>query len=85
MIPPIIPYGGFSPVRLEGWPIRWGLPEALVGRTVFDALGPDGIFINVARGWLVDEQALIDASGENVVANLVSWFEGTGPVTPVTR
>ena len=23
--PPIIPYGGFSPVRLEGWPIRRGL------------------------------------------------------------
>src|SRR3954453_5482884 len=22
----IIPYGGFSPVRLEGWPIRRGLP-----------------------------------------------------------
>ncbi len=62
-----------------------GIGAPLVGRTVFDALGPDGIFINVARGWLVDEQALIDASGENVVANLVSWFEGTGPVTPVTR
>src|SRR5208337_4466288 len=27
LIPRIIPYGGFSPVRLEGWPIRWGLPE----------------------------------------------------------
>jgi hypothetical protein len=26
-IPPIIPYGGFSPVRLEGWPFRRGLPE----------------------------------------------------------
>src|SRR3954454_8623421 len=25
-IPPLIPYGGFSPVRLEGWPIRRGLP-----------------------------------------------------------
>jgi hypothetical protein len=25
--PPIIPYGGFSPVRLEGWPFRRGLPE----------------------------------------------------------
>ncbi|HJY93144.1 MAG TPA: hypothetical protein VJ255_22860, partial [Candidatus Acidoferrum sp.] len=24
-IPPIIPYGGFSPVRLEGWHIRQGL------------------------------------------------------------
>src|SRR5258707_11824052 len=26
-IPPIIPYGGFSPVRLEGWPFRRGLPN----------------------------------------------------------
>src|SRR5437763_16064017 len=25
--PPIIPYGGFSPVRLEGWPFRRGLPN----------------------------------------------------------
>ena len=25
-IPPIIPYGGFSPVRLEGWLIRRRLP-----------------------------------------------------------
>src|SRR3954453_3668352 len=31
-IPPLIPYGGFSPVRLEGWPFRRGLsgsPEGL--------------------------------------------------------
>src|SRR5580704_15969223 len=27
-IPPIIPYGGFSPVRLEGWPIRRDLPRS---------------------------------------------------------
>ena len=26
-IPPIIPYGGFSPVRLEGWLVRRRLPE----------------------------------------------------------
>ena len=25
-IPAIIPYGGFSPVRLDGWPFRRGLP-----------------------------------------------------------
>jgi hypothetical protein len=27
-IPPIIPYGGFSPVRLEGWPVRRDLPSS---------------------------------------------------------
>src|SRR3954465_5102668 len=26
-IPPLIPYGGSSPVRVEGWPVRRGLPE----------------------------------------------------------
>src|SRR6266705_5768658 len=29
-IPPIIPYGGFSPVRLEGWRIRRDLPGASI-------------------------------------------------------
>jgi hypothetical protein len=27
---PIIPYGGFSPARLEGWHIRRDLPEASI-------------------------------------------------------
>src|ERR1700730_13642698 len=27
--PPIIPYGGFSPVRLEGWHFRRGLSDTL--------------------------------------------------------
>src|SRR5262245_25430811 len=30
-IPPIIPYGGFSPVRLEGWPFRRG-PSQYIGQ-----------------------------------------------------
>jgi lactate dehydrogenase-like 2-hydroxyacid dehydrogenase len=33
----------------------------LIGKDVFEALGPDGIFINVARGSVVDEAALIEA------------------------
>lgn len=33
----------------------------IVNRTVLEALGPNGILINVARGSLVDEPALIDA------------------------
>ena len=35
--------------------------RALVGGPVFDALGPDGILINIARGSVVDEGALIAA------------------------
>ena len=33
----------------------------MINREVLEALGPDGVLINVARGSVVDEQALIDA------------------------
>jgi len=35
----------------------------LIGREVLAALGPDGTLINIARGSVVDEQALIEALG----------------------
>ncbi len=38
-----------------------GVGEPMVNRQMIDALGPNGILINVARGWLVDEVALVDA------------------------
>jgi hydroxypyruvate reductase 2 len=38
--------------------------EKLVGRPVIDALGPHGILINVARGSVVDEPALVAALKE---------------------
>jgi lactate dehydrogenase-like 2-hydroxyacid dehydrogenase len=108
-----------------------GGPETrhLVNAEVLKALGPDGILVNVARGSVVDTQALIEAlraktiltagldvfegepkvpqelidmdhvvllphvgsasietrrsMGQLVVDNLVSWFSGKGPVTPV--
>ena len=95
------------------------------------ALGPDGVLINVGRGSVVDEPALVEAltsktilsagldvfadeprvpaeliamdhvvllphvgsasvetrraMGQLVVDNLVSWFSGKGPVTPVAE
>lgn len=38
-----------------------GGTERLIDRRVLDALGPEGVLINVARGSVVDEPALIDA------------------------
>jgi lactate dehydrogenase-like 2-hydroxyacid dehydrogenase len=41
-----------------------GKAPPIVDRAVLDALGPRGIFVNVARGWLVDEPALVAALAE---------------------
>jgi lactate dehydrogenase-like 2-hydroxyacid dehydrogenase len=103
----------------------------MVNAEVLKALGPNGILINVARGSVVDERALIaalregtilsagldvfedeprvpqelidiehvvllphvgsasvhtrNAMGQLVVDNLVAWFEGRGPLTPVAE
>ncbi|MFL5388928.1 MAG: 2-hydroxyacid dehydrogenase [Myxococcales bacterium] len=103
--------------------------RGIVDASVLAALGPRGLFVNVARGSVVDERALIEAlrsktilaagldvfadeprvpaalldldnvvllphvgsatvytrglMGKLVVDNVVSWFEGKGPVTPV--
>lgn len=103
----------------------------IVNAEVLAALGPDGILINVARGTVVDEQALVaalkagtiraagldvfedeprvpaeliamenvvllphvgssthytrSAMGQLVVDNILSWFAGKGPLTPVAE
>jgi hydroxypyruvate reductase len=38
-----------------------GTGKPIVDRAIIEALGPRGIFVNVARGWLVDEVALTEA------------------------
>jgi lactate dehydrogenase-like 2-hydroxyacid dehydrogenase len=101
----------------------------IVNREILAALGPDGVLINISRGSLVDEEALIEALQQRkilaagldvfadepnippallaldnavllphvgsasrrtrqamadlVVANLYSWIDGKGPLTPV--
>ena len=40
----------------------------LVNRDVLDALGPDGFLVNVARGSVVDEDALVEALAEHRIA-----------------
>lgn len=40
----------------------------LVNRAVLDALGPQGFLVNVARGTVVDETALVDALSERCIA-----------------
>ncbi len=101
----------------------------IINREILDALGPDGVLVNIARGALVDEAALIDALASGrilaagldvfehepnvpeallkldnvvltphvgsasvktrlamadlVVANLLSWIDGNGAITPV--
>jgi lactate dehydrogenase-like 2-hydroxyacid dehydrogenase len=110
-----------------------GGPETqhIVNAEVLQALGPDGVLVNVGRGSVVDERALIaalnartiltvgldvfedeprvppeliamehvvllphvgsasvhtrNAMGQLVVDNLVSWFSGKGPLTPVAE
>ena len=46
------------------------MPETrnLVNGRVLDALGPQGYLVNVARGWVVDEQVLIAALKEKKIA-----------------
>jgi lactate dehydrogenase-like 2-hydroxyacid dehydrogenase len=38
--------------------------RGIVGDAVFDALGPDGVVVNVARGSVIDEPALVAALSE---------------------
>jgi lactate dehydrogenase-like 2-hydroxyacid dehydrogenase len=55
----------------------------LVDAAVLEALGPDGILINVARGSVVDEQALVDALRANTILSAgLDVFEHEPKVHP---
>lgn len=41
-----------------------GTRPPIVGRAELDALGPRGVFVNVSRGWIVDEVELVAALRE---------------------
>lgn len=45
-----------------------GGQAAIIDRSVLDALGPDGVLVNIARGKLVDEEALVAALQEKRIA-----------------
>nr|WP_183358781.1 2-hydroxyacid dehydrogenase [Garicola koreensis] len=56
--------------------------ESLVSRDVLDALGPDGFLINIARGSVVDEDALIHALVERRIAGAALDVFGHEPHVP---
>ena len=41
-----------------------GTRPPIIGRAELEALGPRGVFVNVSRGWIVDEVALVAALRE---------------------
>lgn len=54
----------------------------LIDATVLDALGPNGILINVARGSIVDEAALINALREKRIAGAALDVYANEPQVP---
>ncbi len=58
----------------------------MIDRQVLDALGPDGYLVNVARGSVVDQQALIDALLEGRIAGAgLDVFDGEPQVPQALR
>lgn len=58
----------------------------MIDRAVLDALGPKGYLVNVARGSVVDEQALIDALQEGRIAGAgLDVFEAEPQVPQALR
>jgi len=53
--------------------------EGLIAKREFELLGPDGLFLNVGRGAVVDEESLYNALKEKVIAGaaLDVWYNYT--------
>jgi hydroxypyruvate reductase len=57
--------------------------KGLISRAVLDALGPKGVVINVARGSLIDEAAMVEALVERRIAGAgLDVFEDEPNVPP---
>ena len=56
--------------------------RGLVSAEVIDALGPDGFLVNVSRGTVVDESALVRALGEGRLAGAALDVYGDEPRVP---
>jgi hypothetical protein len=61
-----------------------GLPGSgrVVTREILEALGPEGVFVNVSRGWLVDEPALVELLGSGGLGPPASTCSRTSPGCP---
>ncbi len=53
--------------------------EGLIGKHEFELLGPDGLFLNVGRGAVIDEESLYNALRDKVIAGaaLDVWYNYT--------
>ncbi|MBX6342172.1 MAG: D-2-hydroxyacid dehydrogenase [Thermomicrobiaceae bacterium] len=56
--------------------------EGLIDRTAFDAMRPGVLFVNIARGQVVDEAALIDALRSGKIAFAALDVFATEPLPP---
>lgn len=57
--------------------------RGLVGKAALDALGPQGVFVNVSRGTVVDEEALISAlAGRRIAGAALDVFLNEPNIDP---